>query len=348
MRTKGKHIKSLLCFILINCIWGCFQVKAQDVFYVSCDNAQLLKSSLNTCSVQNIGNMDGHVMFDIAITPNGSLYGTTGKKLYKIDTLTASTQLVGILVDSTLGYNLNSLVALDDNTLIAAGIYDTIYRINTANALKESIGVCGYAPAGDLTWYEGKLLLTEASNKLVEITLDADYMSVQNVIVLGTMNTPFASVYGAITIGEKSCTSNTLRVIGFEGGDVFFIDPTNANVSSACPAMLTCSAYGATSLSETKYQKTNAVVIAPNVFSPNGDGINDFFVPIIEGEWETLTLQIYNRWGVPVFLPENQLLSWNGKDVSGICAAGTYYYRIAGVNKCNEQVSFAGFVQLIR
>ena len=64
-----------------------------------------------------------------------------------------------------------------------------------------------------------------------------------------------------------------------------------------------------------------------NVFSPNGDGINDyFFVPGSEA-LRDFKMQIYNRWGQLVFettngnLPENGG-GWDGGDQPD----GTYFY----------------------
>lgn len=47
-------------------------------------------------------------------------------------------------------------------------------------------------------------------------------------------------------------------------------------------------------------------VYIPNVFSPNGDGINDiFYISTGEEVKEISTLQIFNRWGSPVFIKDN-------------------------------------------
>ncbi|MFT3885850.1 MAG: gliding motility-associated C-terminal domain-containing protein [Flavobacteriales bacterium] len=59
----------------------------------------------------------------------------------------------------------------------------------------------------------------------------------------------------------------------------------------------------------------------PNVFSPNGDGRNDRFV-IENVQYRPNHLQIFNRWGMPVYETSNYKNQWNGGDLP----EGTYYF----------------------
>ena len=68
----------------------------------------------------------------------------------------------------------------------------------------------------------------------------------------------------------------------------------------------------------------------PNVFTPNGDGINDVFVPKrITPELIThVDMHIFNRWGRFVYNTNDIFINWDGR-VSGSgqpCAPGTYFY----------------------
>lgn len=68
----------------------------------------------------------------------------------------------------------------------------------------------------------------------------------------------------------------------------------------------------------------------PNVFTPNGDGINDLFVPIHVSKVavDHVEMHIFNRWGRPVFDTEDPYINWDGR-ASGTrkeCADGTYFY----------------------
>lgn len=74
--------------------------------------------------------------------------------------------------------------------------------------------------------------------------------------------------------------------------------------------------------------------IVPNVFSPNGDNVNDFFK--IEGTpnpcWDALTVQIYNRWGQLVYESSEVEFKWDGTNKNGKeLPEGTYYVILTGV-----------------
>src|SRR5690606_27474392 len=50
----------------------------------------------------------------------------------------------------------------------------------------------------------------------------------------------------------------------------------------------------------------------PNAFTPNGDGNNDFFKPVVSGI-KQYDFQIYNRWGELIFTSKQAEIGWDGK-----------------------------------
>jgi gliding motility-associated-like protein len=69
-----------------------------------------------------------------------------------------------------------------------------------------------------------------------------------------------------------------------------------------------------------------ASVQIPNVFSPNGDGINDAMLPFNAKDIETFRLAVFDRWGNEVF-QSNQLENpWNGKYKGRDCIEGVYFW----------------------
>lgn len=66
--------------------------------------------------------------------------------------------------------------------------------------------------------------------------------------------------------------------------------------------------------------------VPPNIFTPNGDGKNDFFyIPNLPPEFCTATfssIKIYNRWGKEVFRSQDSGFRWDGYGVND----GVYFY----------------------
>jgi gliding motility-associated-like protein len=85
----------------------------------------------------------------------------------------------------------------------------------------------------------------------------------------------------------------------------------------------------------------------PNVFTPNGDGVNDVF--FIESSCIThYTLEISDRWGILVYKGSQVSPAWDGHTPSGQeCPAGTYYYLLY-TNEGNDEQQSKGFITLLR
>lgn len=81
----------------------------------------------------------------------------------------------------------------------------------------------------------------------------------------------------------------------------------------------------------------------PNVFSPNGDFINDEFELLYEGVKE-FHGEIYNRWGKKVYEWTDVSAHWSGDDYS----AGTYFYIIKTTSEAGDAYEYNGHVTLVR
>ena len=88
-------------------------------------------------------------------------------------------------------------------------------------------------------------------------------------------------------------------------------------------------------------------LFVPNAFSPNHDGINDFFMPV--GIFiKEYTMQIYNRWGEKIFEINDIHHGWDGKYKGEYCPTGVYYYHIRVRAATGKLRSFSGGVHLLR
>jgi gliding motility-associated-like protein len=88
----------------------------------------------------------------------------------------------------------------------------------------------------------------------------------------------------------------------------------------------------------------------PNVFSPNGDNINDVFQVGSSFGISNLDIEIINRWGTKIFESHSTDAGWDGVNITtGLpCPAGTYYYIIKGTDIEGKNYNQNGFVTLLR
>ena len=91
----------------------------------------------------------------------------------------------------------------------------------------------------------------------------------------------------------------------------------------------------------------------PNVFTPNGDGVNDVWKAIDPQFVEDFEIRVVNRWGVEVFRSNDPLFEWNGKvgNKGRDVPDGPYFYYaefsayIEGLTRRKEQ---SGSVTVLR
>lgn len=89
---------------------------------------------------------------------------------------------------------------------------------------------------------------------------------------------------------------------------------------------------------------------APNSFSPNGDGINDEFLPLANViELETYDLQIYDRWGLSLYGSNDPNVGWDGTVGGAAVPLGVYAYRAYAVDAITRDIhEIRGHVTVIR
>lgn len=94
-------------------------------------------------------------------------------------------------------------------------------------------------------------------------------------------------------------------------------------------------------------------IYVPNVFTPNGDGLNDVFQPKGFGI-KKYELYIYDRWGEKMFYTTEFEKGWDGKKQSkndinyAICADGVYTWQITLTSVFGEAKTLKGHVTLMK
>lgn len=89
-------------------------------------------------------------------------------------------------------------------------------------------------------------------------------------------------------------------------------------------------------------------VTMTNVFTPNGDGLNDIIMPQYQHIKSTKYV-IINRWGSIVYETSDIYAGWDGSLPEGQEApAGVYYFTVECVGKLGDNFSLQGSITLIR
>jgi gliding motility-associated-like protein len=92
---------------------------------------------------------------------------------------------------------------------------------------------------------------------------------------------------------------------------------------------------------------TEAVVVIPNVFTPNGDTKNDIF-KIASTGLKSLNCIIYDRWGLKMYEWDGVNGYWDGNTKNGNASDGTYFYIINYTDLKDKSVTAKGHLNLFK
>ena len=88
-------------------------------------------------------------------------------------------------------------------------------------------------------------------------------------------------------------------------------------------------------------------LLVPNVFTPNGDGVNDEFrvgyISIVE-----FHIWVYNRWGHEVYHSTDPAKGWDGRIGGKPAAEGAYFYVVRARGADDQKFHLKGDINLIR
>lgn len=105
----------------------------------------------------------------------------------------------------------------------------------------------------------------------------------------------------------------------------------------------TCSdtAYGVITVDAT------SMISIPNVFTPNGDNVNDLFMITTQGI-KDLELNIFNRWGEKLYSASGVNAAWNGTQSGKAVSEGTYFYIVTATGNDGKTYEKQGYLSLFR
>jgi gliding motility-associated-like protein len=100
------------------------------------------------------------------------------------------------------------------------------------------------------------------------------------------------------------------------------------------------------------YVTQDYTIYVPNTFTPDGNGVNETFRPIMEGfDEDDYTLYIFNRWGELVFESHDMSVGWDGKysRLKEQVQDGVFTWKIeAGIKYSSDSKIFVGHVSILK
>ncbi|MDP2386059.1 MAG: gliding motility-associated C-terminal domain-containing protein [Bacteroidota bacterium] len=145
---------------------------------------------------------------------------------------------------------------------------------------------------------------------------------------------------GALTyawnFGDGNASTATDPSNVFTGNGTYTVTLTAA--SNGCTATATV----------TIIVSENSSIVIPNIFSPNGDGLNDELTIQSTG-LKDLSINIFNRWGQQVYVIDRPGQNWDGLLSNGEQAAeGTYFYLLKATGYDAKTYEAQGPVMLVK
>lgn len=303
----------------------------------------IFKFNLNTKTWTQVGllptyNSSGDLTFY-----DGKMYLTTNTdKLLEIDTIPFTVkEVAGISITGVLGavtVRLNSLCSPVVDYKMIASAYNDIYYLNPLNGVTTTL--CNDIVPGEIYG------LASAAE------LDGEPKPITNVDFSYTLSSTCDNV--GIRFSNVSVNADSYKWQFGDGVEASDISPTHVYPYSSSFSV-TLIGYNANGCNDTitkniniktNQQYLDSSLIKPNVFTPNGDGINDLFSITMKGaDYSGCTkLQIYSRWGVLVFETNDYNKAWDGKNSGGPdLPSGVYYYVYV-----IKDLVFKGFVTVLR
>lgn len=91
----------------------------------------------------------------------------------------------------------------------------------------------------------------------------------------------------------------------------------------------------------------SAQLAMPNVFTPNGDGVNDSFRPITMNNISSGNIIICNRWGEEVYTITDPAEGWDGRSRGTVCSEGVYFWIAEYTDMFGYSTRLTGTVTLL-
>lgn len=162
------------------------------------------------------------------------------------------------------------------------------------------------------------------------VTLDNDCEAPLNSLSWNNPNESCADDTFRYLVYYKDSIDGTYAVIAeLIGAENTSFEHTNGSSVAGCYRITAIDTVGNESAPSIEVCGDNCPEYAlPNVYTPNGDGVNDGFGPFPYRGVSRIDLQVFNRWGQVVFTSTDPDINWSGTfmDTNDFVTDGVYYY----------------------
>lgn len=237
--------------------------------------------------------------------------------------------------------NMETLVTTDNSTWggLNPGTYQITITDNNGCTLIETILVDSLNPIADFTINSAQL---DDSNEGTELVI-ANF--VNQSLNFANPNDPLADT----TFFWNLDHPNANWIISHDYFEVMDTNYVGEAIYEVCLVAINSNGCADT-LCENIIVHVQPEFIAPNIFTPDADGLNDVFTFQFKSQGiETFSCVIVNRWGTVISELNGISDEWDGTDLQGNdCSPGVYFYTYRAESTNSTLFEGQGNVQLIR
>jgi len=199
------------------------------------------------------------------------------------------------------------------------------------------------------------IIITSAGTYRVTVTVNGcqgwDSITINAQPLLGPLSLSDTSVCVGDLVTLDATTANATSYVW--SGAINAITPVINVDSQGVYNVVVSNSCGSETASATISSKDcNCQIVMPDAFTPNGDGVNDFFYPDFKCDNpKYLIMRIFNRWGEKVFETTDLYGQWDGRYRGSMQPPGVYVYYAEFVglqNNVEKTYKLIGSVTLIR
>ncbi len=231
-----------------------------------------------------------------------------------------SVKVVSVTPSNSVHYN------SDSSALIFSPSQSTTYFIS----------VTGGCAGKDTETYSFPIIYLP--NPIADFDFVDEYLPTTNPIAIMNSTSQYATSFAWYYNHQLVCTDNNCNL------------NLGSSLGKRCLTLYAYNAAGCVDSLTKCVEVLESNIFMPNAFSPNGDGVDDYFSPIIFGDVAIKSYRIYNRWGQLIY--DDPSAKWDGTYKNTPQPISTYIYTIEAVKDGNssnaETVKLKGDVILVR